>query len=60
VQCWGENDDGECDVPTGVRFTRVAVGAFHSCGILAEDGRIACWGGNSEAQVMPPDALRAP
>ncbi len=60
VRCWGENDEGGCDAPSGVAFDRVAVGSLHSCAIRSDDGRVTCWGRNAEMQATPPAKLRAP
>ena len=47
IECWGWVGDVRSsetldDVPTG-RFTAVAAGRYHSCG-LRESGAIECWG----------------
>jgi hypothetical protein len=70
--CWGGNSSGalgdgsrsERDVPVrvrapgGVRFTHLALGGGHTCG-LAADGRLFCWGDNSLGQVgRTPPKLR--
>ena len=41
--CWGANDEGQTDVPEGVRFRWLAAGAQFSCG-LRLDGTVVCWG----------------
>lgn len=67
VQCWGANDSGQCGAPvddsivespikvpnlvTGP-YQALALGARHSC-VLAEDGRVQCWGDNAQGQVGP-------
>ena len=54
AQCWGHNDDGQLDVPSGVTFQRIASGWRFSCGITTE-GTLACWGRNNYDQANPPD-----
>ena len=62
--CWGDNyvgalGDGsrsdqtvpvQVKAPAGVRFTQLALGGSHTCG-LATDGRLFCWGSNSMGQL---------
>lgn len=64
VRCWGLNEDGqvgndarsaEVDSPVevvglGGPVRAIAAGAGHSCAILL-DGRVMCWGDNSEGQL---------
>lgn len=57
AQCWGENDEGECDAPAGVAFTQIAVGAAHTCAIRASDGHLSCWGRNRDGQSTPVTGL---
>ena len=58
IECWGINDSGQTDAPTG-RFTAIADGMAHSCG-LHESGAIECWGWNSDGQTdAPAGAFRA-
>lgn len=67
VQCWGANESGQCGAPTDDAIVEVptrvpnlvpgpyqalALGARHSC-VLAEDGRVQCWGDNEAGQVGP-------
>ena len=51
--CWGEGEDGQLDLPTGVRFSQLAAGCRHTCG-LDLDGTVHCWGKNSYGQSVPP------
>jgi len=67
--CWGANyfgalgDGSRSDqsvpvrvrAPEGVRFTQLALGGSHTCG-LSTDGRLFCWGDNSLGQLgrTPP------
>jgi len=64
VFCWGSNSDGQLgdgtttDRLTPVRVsgagvtgaTQIVAGALHSC-MLRQNGRVTCWGNNSEAQL---------
>jgi alpha-tubulin suppressor-like RCC1 family protein len=64
IWCWGTNMGGcvgidpdlESAVPTPhllsdtMRFTKVAFGGFHGCGIR-DDGSLWCWGLNSSGQL---------
>lgn len=67
VQCWGANGSGQCGAPTDDAIVEVptrvpnlvagpyralALGALHSC-VLAEDGRVQCWGDDAAGQVGP-------
>ena len=67
VTCWGANESGQCGAPTSDAIVEVptrvpnlvegpyralALGARHSC-VLAEDGRVQCWGDNAQGQVGP-------
>ena len=65
VMCWGSNNQGECGVPssaplfapvpvTNLPGRAVAIGAGagaqHTCVVL-DDGAVACWGNDNEAQL---------
>ena len=54
--CWGLNDNGQADAPTG-HYTAIAAGRWHSCAIRT-DRSIACWGANqnqnNSGQTNPP------
>ncbi len=39
VVCWGENDFGQTDAPTGAGFAQVSAGTEHSCAVR-ENGSI--------------------
>ena len=49
--CWGRYG-ADANAPAG-RFTQVAVGYGHSCGLQA-DGTISCWGINDRGQADAP------
>lgn len=51
---WGENSDGECDVPDGNNFTGIAAGTWHSLA-LQSDGALTAWGYNDWEQCDVPD-----
>jgi alpha-tubulin suppressor-like RCC1 family protein len=63
--CWGANAEGQLgdgsqvnrSIPTAVaqgavRFSRLAAGGGHTCG-LTDTGTLYCWGGNNLGQVVP-------
>ena len=52
VACWGDNEHGQTDAPSGA-FGAVSAGRSHSCG-LRTDGTLACWGLNDRGQASPP------
>lgn len=54
AQCWGDNDDGQLDLPSGVKFRQIASGWRFSCGTTTK-GTLACWGRNEHQQASPPD-----
>ena len=45
VTCWGRNNVGQTDTPTGT-FKMVSVGRNHTC-VLDENGLVTCWGEES-------------
>ena len=53
VHCWGGNDQGQLDVPDGIRFQQITSGWRFSCGLRTAGG-IACWGRNNYEQATPP------
>lgn len=52
VECWGENSEGQNDVPP-MLFQDVIADGRYSCG-LAMDGTIQCWGESTLGQTTPP------
>jgi hypothetical protein len=50
AECWGDNFYGQSKPPAGVKFTELAAGENHTCGLMP-DGNVACWGGNSWGQA---------
>ncbi len=52
ITCWGANESGKANSPTG-KFKAVIAGASHSCG-LRVDQTITCWGSSSFGQLDTP------
>jgi len=50
---WGANGDGQCDVPAGRDFVRIAAGSLHGLALRA-NGTLVAWGRNSEGQCRIP------
>jgi hypothetical protein len=55
VAAWGENVDGQCDIPAGLAdVVAVAAGEYHSLALKA-DGTVIAWGANWYGQCdVPP------
>ena len=51
VLCWGQNDYGQTDAPSG-EFVSVSAGSYHSCAVDT-DGVAHCWGWNDNGQSNP-------
>ena len=51
--CWGDNDDGQNDVPSNVRFASIGLGNATGCGIN-DEGSIDCWGSPIASLTTPP------
>lgn len=49
VLCWGENTDGETEVPEGT-YRAVSAGRKYTCAIRAS-GEVVCWGDNRHGQA---------
>ena len=52
VTCWGRNDAGEAEPPSGT-FQSISAGNGFTCGVRP-NGLIACWGLNVFGQASPP------
>jgi hypothetical protein len=55
VICWGYSFSGEIFAPNRT-FTAVSAGRYHSCGVLADNGAITCWG---ESHTLPLGSFTA-
>lgn len=55
ARCWGKKLTADKVVPRGRTFQQLALGAYHGCGLLA-DQTIYCWGWdvNSDGRTRPP------
>ena len=42
--CWGQNSEGQTDVPPGHTWLQVSAGVTHTCGVTT-DRTLECWGG---------------
>ena len=65
VHCWGGNEFGQLGIndasveyatePTAVdthqRFSEIAAGEYHTCGVTRETNRVFCWGRNDHGQL---------
>jgi alpha-tubulin suppressor-like RCC1 family protein len=57
VFAWGDNMNGQCDVPPGLQnVTKIAAGEFFSVALKA-DGTIVTWGANDYGQRDVPSGL---
>ena len=52
AECWGKDDDGQADPPSGA-FTAISAGHNHTCG-LRPNGNAECWGKDDDGQADPP------
>ncbi|MCB1614690.1 MAG: FG-GAP repeat protein, partial [Pseudomonadales bacterium] len=52
VACWGNNNNGQIDVPVLVNPVDVSAGAEHTCAI--DDNGVVCWGLNDNGQLNVP------
>ena len=52
VTCWGWNEYGQTDAPSG-SFTAVSAGGAYSCG-LRPDATVTCWGYNGDGRADAP------
>ena len=59
IKCWGDNNDGQCDVPESIqdRVVSIECGAYYSIAFL-NDNTIKCWGNNDFGQCDVPDSIQ--
>jgi hypothetical protein len=51
AECWGSDRcGGQSSSPTGVTFTSISAGFWHTCGVRT-DGNAECWGWNGYDQL---------
>lgn len=56
VVAWGNNFDGQCNVPSGLQAKAVAAGAFFSAAVK-QDGTVVAWGDDQWGQCRVPARL---
>jgi len=57
VRAWGDNADGQCDVPGDLgSATAVSAGSLHSMALTAA-GTVRCWGANADLQLDVPGTV---
>lgn len=68
ASCWGRSEApyhievadsallhaGQADAPAETRFRALAAGAFHTCGLRADDDLVECWGDDRHGESSPP------
>lgn len=58
LACWASStvcDSGLCAPPAADGgFARVSCGIYHACAVTARDGRVLCWGSNTDGEAQPP------
>jgi hypothetical protein len=59
VVAWGDNENGQCDVPEGLRARQVVAGFDHSAAIAMPSGEAVAWGSNQWGQTSVPEGLGA-
>ena len=61
VRAWGNNDDGQCNVPDGLsNAVQVCAGVNNNSMALRADGTVIAWGYNGYGQnTVPPDLTNA-
>jgi hypothetical protein len=53
LRCWGDDLDGQIDVPTTLKNPRqVSAGLSHTCAL--DDNGVTCWGRSEEGQIAVP------
>lgn len=72
IYCWGNNEASQLAqmdslpalsplaVESGLRFSHVATGEFHSCGLSAHGGKIVCWGQGPQTGQVGDSLLVTP
>ena len=53
---WGENYDGQCNVPASLTAAAIAAGGYHSLAIQS-NGTVVAWGANYNGQINVPAGL---
>jgi hypothetical protein len=53
AECWGSNNTGERDAPSGTTFKNIDASDFISCGVTT-DGDVECWGEGYYGALIPP------
>ena len=54
VVCWGNNNEGQCNLPPGLTdVVAISAGAYHSLA-LKSDGTVVAWGRNDVGQINVP------
>lgn len=53
AHCWGNNSNGETNVPSRMLFRQISAGRYFTCGLRYE-GTITCWGRNARGQTDAP------
>ncbi|HEX5688448.1 MAG TPA: hypothetical protein VFX76_00500, partial [Roseiflexaceae bacterium] len=57
---WGENNDGQINIPDSAKSEVIAIsaGAYHNLA-LKSDGSVIAWGSNSGGQLNVPDSAKS-
>ena len=58
IVAWGNNDNGQTNIPIGLRAKAIEAGLSHSVA-LKHDGTVVAWGDNTHGQTDVPNGLRA-
>ena len=53
IECWGTNNDGQLDAPTG-RFNAIAAGSNFTCAVRTNSGSVQCWGWGTSGPMNAP------
>jgi len=56
VRAWGNNSEGQCNVPLGLSATAAAAGGLHSLAVR-DDGTVVAWGWNLLGETNVPADL---